>query len=279
VERSGRPEPGPDPAWWERGRVPGVAVCLLLIERQLMAVVGTPADQLAALGRIGEAPTDPVTPVIAVVAFVAEALVGYLLALLVLQSLSLLPGVVGRLSGRVVLLVSPRMLHRLLDLLVGGALLAQATLATMPGISPGHGPCAVHHATVPDSTACRGSTPPQAGHGRGLGSAALLAARSDPQAAGGPVEARPSPRRLAVPLPPWLEGGPSNPAPGYTVEQGDTLWDIAASHLAPTERSLSKVARYWQRIYRANRQVVGGDPDLIHPGTRLEIPPPGEGRP
>jgi hypothetical protein len=41
-----------------------------------------------------------------------------------------------------------------------------------------------------------------------------------------PVAARPSPRRSAAPLPPWLGGGPSRPARGHAVEAGDTLWDI-----------------------------------------------------
>jgi hypothetical protein len=52
-----------------------------------------------------------------------------------------------------------------------------------------------------------------------------------------PVAARPSPRRSAAPLPPWLGGGPSRPAPGQAVEAGDTLWDIAAARLAPAQRS------------------------------------------
>jgi LysM domain len=251
VERSGRPELRPGPAWWGWGRVPGVAACLLLLERALVGVVGTPVDQLAVLGQLRAAPADPVAPVIAALAFMAEVLVGYLLGLLVLRSLSLLPGSAGRLTGQAMLHVSPRTLHRLLDLLVGGALLAQATLATMPGMPAGREP-----------------------------SAGLLAAASHPPVPRkGPARARPSPRRLAAPLPPWLEGGPSNPAPGYTVKEGDTLWDIAASHLAPAERSASNVHRHWQRIYRANRPVIGDDPDLILPGTRLAIPPPGDGRP
>jgi nucleoid-associated protein YgaU len=32
------------------------------------------------------------------------------------------------------------------------------------------------------------------------------------------------------------------------------------------------VRRYWRQIYRASRAAVGGDPDLILPGTQLEIP-------
>jgi nucleoid-associated protein YgaU len=30
---------------------------------------------------------------------------------------------------------------------------------------------------------------------------------------------------------------------------------------------------HWHRTYAANRQVVGTDPDLIHPGQRLVLPP------
>ena len=102
-----------------------------------------------------------------------------------------------------------------------------------------------------------------------------------------PVEARPTPRRSAAPLPPWLGGGPSKPALGHradtgdhtvkagdhTVEAGDTLWDIAAAHLVPPERSNATIHRYWHQVYRANRAVVGPDPDLIHPGARLDVAP------
>ena len=81
-------------------------------------------------------------------------------------------------------------------------------------------------------------------------------------------------------MPPWLGGGPSKPAPGhgaevsdYTVKAGDTLWDIAGAHLPPPQRSAATIQRYWPQVYRANRQVVGADPDLIHPGTYLGVAP------
>jgi nucleoid-associated protein YgaU len=54
---------------------------------------------------------------------------------------------------------------------------------------------------------------------------------------------------------------------------GDTLWDIAATHLGPGERTVLNVHRYWRQVYRTNRRVIGADPDLIHPGTRLDVPP------
>ncbi|MFD0308843.1 transglycosylase family protein [Streptomyces sp. NPDC127119] len=47
---------------------------------------------------------------------------------------------------------------------------------------------------------------------------------------------------------------------GYTVRSGDTLSGIAARH-----------GTTWQRVYAANRAVIGGDPDVIVPGQRLRI--------
>jgi nucleoid-associated protein YgaU len=34
-----------------------------------------------------------------------------------------------------------------------------------------------------------------------------------------------------------------------------------------------RIARYWPRIHRANRAVIGGDPNLIVPGQVLTLPP------
>lgn len=47
----------------------------------------------------------------------------------------------------------------------------------------------------------------------------------------------------------------------YTVASGDSLSGIAA------DRDLGG----WQRLYSANREVVGDDPDLIFPGQRLSL--------
>ncbi|PSM38633.1 transglycosylase [Streptomyces dioscori] len=47
---------------------------------------------------------------------------------------------------------------------------------------------------------------------------------------------------------------------GYTVRSGDTLSGIAARH-----------GTTWQRVYAANRAVIGGDPDVIVPGQRLRV--------
>ncbi len=243
---------------WRWGRIPALAAGLLLIERQLVAVMGTPTAQVRTLRDLGLSPTDPVTPLLAVLAFVCEALIGYVLVVLALRTLSLLPGWIGRLTGRAALLFSPGAVRNVLDLLVGGTLLAQATLTAMPTAPLGSTPDSIHMMTTA-SVSSIGPVGPIAPTGP--------ATRMEPAAT------RPPSRRLAAPPPPWLGGGPSKPRVGYTVEPGDTLWDIAAAHLEPAQRSPARVHRYWQQIYRANRPAIGADPDLIHPGTRLDVPP------
>ncbi|MGW0815316.1 LysM peptidoglycan-binding domain-containing protein [Streptomyces viridiviolaceus] len=46
----------------------------------------------------------------------------------------------------------------------------------------------------------------------------------------------------------------------YTVRQGDTLSGIAARH-----------GTSWQRLFAVNKAVIGGDPNVIVPGQRLDI--------
>ena len=62
----------------------------------------------------------------------------------------------------------------------------------------------------------------------------------------------------------------------YTVVRGDSLWRIAAGVLSAVggPDSGPDVAAYWPRIYEANRDVIGSDPDLIHPGQVLTLPAP-----
>jgi LysM repeat protein len=55
----------------------------------------------------------------------------------------------------------------------------------------------------------------------------------------------------------------ARPAARYVVQPGDTLSGIAAA-LA--------VRGGWPALYVANRNVIGPDPDVIHPGTVLALP-------
>ncbi|MEU4928819.1 transglycosylase family protein [Streptomyces yokosukanensis] len=59
---------------------------------------------------------------------------------------------------------------------------------------------------------------------------------------------------------PAAHTGRSDSRGDYTVREGDTLSAIAARH-----------GTTWQRIYAANKKVVGDDPNLIVPGQRLAL--------
>ncbi|NEE58332.1 LysM peptidoglycan-binding domain-containing protein, partial [Streptomyces sp. SID8455] len=92
-----------------------------------------------------------------------------------------------------------------------------------------------------------------------------------PQSAGsGPV--RSAAPQSAPPRQPKVTPAAATPThvPGkrdsYTVSSGDSLSGIADAQ---------QVRGGWQRLYAANRTVVGENPDLIFPGQRLSLTPRG----
>jgi|GEM_PF-3405694 len=75
--------------------------------------------------------------------------------------------------------------------------------------------------------------------------------------------------RRELGLPPLTAAKPAIPAaaPGrknYTVQPGDSLSRIA--------QLMYGNGNAWPRIYEANRQTIGNNPDLIRPGQNLVIP-------
>jgi nucleoid-associated protein YgaU len=50
----------------------------------------------------------------------------------------------------------------------------------------------------------------------------------------------------------------------YTVKAGDNLHDIAKAEMGDAKR--------WPELYAANKEAVGPNPNLIHPGLELKIP-------
>ena len=59
---------------------------------------------------------------------------------------------------------------------------------------------------------------------------------------------------------------PSPPlaASDYVVQPGDTLRSIAQARYGDPEQ--------WPRIYEANRDVIGADPDRLQSGSHLRLP-------
>lgn len=85
------------------------------------------------------------------------------------------------------------------------------------------------------------------------------------------------------PLTPAAESGPlagrpyrpeSSPGEGseVAVRPGDSLWSLSADRLGPFASDVD-IAVDWPRIYQANKDVIGSDPNLLRPGQILRLPP------
>lgn len=322
---------------WQAWSALAVQAGLGVLELGLVRLAGPPGRQLEVLRQLGEVEADPLASLLALLALAAEGLAAYLLVVLGLRLLALLPGVLGRLAAGAALRLTPAAVRRALDLLLGGALLAQATLTLLPAGAAAAPPPATAAtmpavaarppAPLPPWLSGRPRTPPSGPTGPAPPASGPVEPGAAPDA--GPVERGTAPvggqveRGGAPDTPPAEVGAPrpsgpvrpgaapgQGPAPGqgqgqaqgqeqeqeqgedpragggaaggtgstgaggaHTVRPGDTLWGIAAAHLPAASRSAAAVDRYWRRVYRANRATVGRDPDLIHPGTRLVVPP------
>ncbi len=81
-----------------------------------------------------------------------------------------------------------------------------------------------------------------------------------------------APRRLELPVKPEdpavLEApqrsGAPEPPKTYTVVRGDSLWAVARKSYGSGDG--------WAKIYEANREVIGPNPNLIYAGQVLTIP-------
>lgn len=70
--------------------------------------------------------------------------------------------------------------------------------------------------------------------------------------------------------PPVPAAAPVTSARVVTVRAGDSLWSIVRARLPDAaDVEIADAVRRW---HAANRDVIGSDPDLIHPGQRL-VPP------
>lgn len=56
----------------------------------------------------------------------------------------------------------------------------------------------------------------------------------------------------------------------YVVKEGDSLWSISSRHFGVTDPAA--VSQGWHQIYELNKNAIGESPNLIHPGTVLNLP-------
>lgn len=221
----------------------------------------------AAAARAAFGPAPRLEDVIALLAAGLAAVLGsWLTAVLVAELLARAPGTLGRMATALGDRLTPALMRQVLTLALGA------------------GTAAV---TFPAPTVAATALPP---------SAVVPADRSprDLPDPGWPShdERPPAPRPVSPdrPDPGWIPTTPERPSGDLTllgertqgreedesdrlvvVRRGDTLWHIAARHLGEGATD-AEIARHWPRWWAANREVIGSDPDLILPGTRL-VPP------
>jgi hypothetical protein len=137
---------------------------------------------------------------------------------------------------------------------------------------------------TPDAVAAHAASPATT---RPTGQVVLIppitAVHSDPAPRPAPAVTTPAPVAPVAPAPapaPTTAPGVTAPAPApagvgstYVVRRGDCLWSIAAGLLGP-RADASAIDAGWRAIYAANRAAIGDDPNLIHIGPTLTLPPP-----
>lgn len=64
---------------------------------------------------------------------------------------------------------------------------------------------------------------------------------------------------------PQPAAAPADSGQTHTVTEGDTLASIAQQYYEDSAQ--------WRKIYEANRDAIGADPDSIKIGQSLKIPP------
>jgi nucleoid-associated protein YgaU len=217
-------------------------------------------------------------------AWAARVVAVYLSAALSIALLELAPGRMGRLVGPLHNAVPPlaRAAARLLTGAAAASCLATGTVRTLPLAT---GTVRTVPAPVGDSLAAAVQPVPLPPlDWPGLSAPIRLPALLAPPTTALPSRPSRSPRpaltaRPALPAPParpaagppWLPAENPTAAASVVVRPGDSLWSIARRALGP-RASDAQVALAWPRWWAANRNAVGSDPNLIHPGLRLLAP-------
>ncbi|NYG07717.1 hypothetical protein BJ986_002204 [Phycicoccus badiiscoriae] len=202
---------------------------------------------------------------------VSAALGAWLAASTVAALLAHLPGRVGDAADRCARAWAPALCRRVAAVMVGAALGASLTPGT--ALADGQrGPAPSASALTPAFTVTVRSqvSAPDAAPAPVLAPVLAPALAHDPVPGWTPSRPvqRPQPESRLV-----TGGRTSRPTPEIVVHRGDTLWDLVRRQLGP-DASAAEVADAWPAWYRANRAVIGDDPDLLLPGQVLRPPNP-----
>jgi hypothetical protein len=211
----------------------------------LLAAAPAPATAVATL-RAAAASPDPMGPLLALVALVAWSLAAWLVLIAAGSLAARLPGGCGRVAGAALSHVAPAGLRRRVEVALG--------LAVAAGVL-GAGPASASPAIPP--------APPGV-----IASLDWPAAAEPPALDWNPARAAVAHAAAAPSQPPG-----SAPRDAVVVQPGDSLWAIAADHL-PAHVSPALIAAAWPAWWSSNRDAIGADPDLIHPGLVLHPPRP-----
>lgn len=112
---------------------------------------------------------------------------------------------------------------------------------------------------------------PQAAPAERPPEALLPPALGPPPSAAEDVPERDSARPKPAAPEPAPEVTPEEPPAIHVVAPGESLWRVAAARIGSEDPR--RVGPYWRRLVAVNRDLPSGDPDLIHPGLRLRLPP------
>ena len=256
-----------------------------------LALLLTAPSPGACLRGLGQAGTDPLDPVVDLVALAAWACAAWLLVAVALTTLGRLPGALGRLATVALGLVAPHAVRRVAELVLGvtvatgvlGIAGASADQRQPPRgagvqlVSPVGAPLIVPAPVLagpPTPGAGRAGDrartdwptgpPDRASTGSGPTSSPAV---GPPPALDWPTTSATTSRRMAAAGAPTAVPGTAD----VVVQPGDCLWALAGRSLGPGATA-RRVAATWPTWWAANRTVIGENPDLLRPGTRLRPP-------
>jgi nucleoid-associated protein YgaU len=209
------------------------------------------ADASWVTARAGSAGVDDLVGLVASV--IAGAVLGWVGLLWVLTAAARIPGLAGRAAAGTAVRLAPSVVTGLVRAGVGLTVVSTPAMVTPPASAAGV-PVAAHDAEGSEDRA----TAALPGVGR-PGDAPVRAEVMGAANAGEPD------------APPDGRSGRATTPDAVVVVAGDCLWTIAARAIGP-DATDAEIAATWPRWYARNRGVVGGDPDLLIPGTVLRPP-------